>query len=58
MKLPGIQILSQDGEKRKRKRVMETLGPSPKAIFVEFFVAHLLSAPLLQICMRGKKVEW
>jgi hypothetical protein len=37
---------------------METLGPSPKEIFIEFFVAHLLRAPLLQICMSGKKVEW
>jgi hypothetical protein len=36
---------------------METLGPSPKAIFIKLFVAHLLWALLLQICMSGKKVE-
>jgi hypothetical protein len=58
MELLGIQISSKDGEKINRKRVMETLGPSPKAIYIELFVAHLLRASLLQICMSGEKVEW
>jgi hypothetical protein len=43
-------------KKINRKRVMETLGPSPKAIFIEFFVAHLLYlVPLLQIYISWKK---